>query len=126
MDLSIVKRRLESKAKEGECYVSPDGFVADVRLIFFNCAKYYKVSIGFHKTSLMENEPVTCKNKIIVVLYHKIYGNIFQLIGKLNHLQVCYKSIGILKYIIRFLLTFLIIPGDLRSGQCRLVLGGLL
>lgn len=44
MDLSIVKRRLESKAKEGECYVSPDGFVADVRLIFFNCAKYYKVT----------------------------------------------------------------------------------
>uniref|UniRef100_A0A3P9C2I9 RING-type E3 ubiquitin transferase n=1 Tax=Maylandia zebra TaxID=106582 RepID=A0A3P9C2I9_9CICH len=42
MDLSIVKRKLESKAKDGESYVSPEGFVADVRLIFFNCAKYYK------------------------------------------------------------------------------------
>ncbi|KAM7378088.1 hypothetical protein PAMA_013135 [Pampus argenteus] len=44
MDLSIVKRRLESKAKEGECYMCPEGFVADVRLIFFNCAKYYKAT----------------------------------------------------------------------------------
>ncbi|XP_030576464.1 transcription intermediary factor 1-alpha isoform X2 [Archocentrus centrarchus] len=42
MDLSIVKRKLESKSKDGESYVSPEGFVADVRLIFFNCAKYYK------------------------------------------------------------------------------------
>lgn len=45
MDLSIVKRKLESKAKDGESYVSPEGFVADVRLIFFNCAKYYKVGL---------------------------------------------------------------------------------
>lgn len=44
MDLSIVKRKLE--LKEGECYSSPEEFVADVRLIFFNCAKYYKVNIG--------------------------------------------------------------------------------
>ncbi|XP_045899058.1 transcription intermediary factor 1-alpha isoform X1 [Micropterus dolomieu] len=42
MDLSIVKRKLE--LKEGECYSSPEEFVADVRLIFFNCAKYYKVT----------------------------------------------------------------------------------
>ncbi|XP_069556340.1 transcription intermediary factor 1-alpha isoform X2 [Brachyistius frenatus] len=40
MDLSMVKKKLQSK--DGECYVSPEGFVADVRLIFFNCAKYYK------------------------------------------------------------------------------------
>lgn len=44
MDLSIVKRKLESKSREGEGYGSPEGFVTDVRLIFFNCAKYYKVS----------------------------------------------------------------------------------
>lgn len=44
MDLSIVKRKLESKSREGEGYSSPEGFVTDVRLIFFNCAKYYKVS----------------------------------------------------------------------------------
>ncbi|XP_044199814.1 transcription intermediary factor 1-alpha isoform X5 [Thunnus albacares] len=44
MDLSIVKRKLEAKLKEGECYVSPEGFVADVRLIFLNCAKYYKAT----------------------------------------------------------------------------------
>ncbi|XP_026219443.1 transcription intermediary factor 1-alpha isoform X2 [Anabas testudineus] len=44
MDLSIVKRKLKSKSKEGECYASPEGFVADVRLIFFNCAKYYKAT----------------------------------------------------------------------------------
>ncbi|KAK2858829.1 hypothetical protein Q5P01_003449 [Channa striata] len=42
MDLSIVKRKLESKSAVAECYVSPEAFVADVRLIFFNCAKYYK------------------------------------------------------------------------------------
>ncbi|KAM4523181.1 transcription intermediary factor 1-alpha [Fundulus diaphanus] len=42
MDLSMVKKRLQSK--EGECYVSPEGFVSDVRLIFFNCAKYYKAT----------------------------------------------------------------------------------
>lgn len=42
MDLSIVKRKLGSKSKDGECYVRPEGFVDDVRLIFFNCAKYYK------------------------------------------------------------------------------------
>ncbi|XP_019134501.2 transcription intermediary factor 1-alpha isoform X2 [Larimichthys crocea] len=43
MDLSIVKRKLESKSREGEGYGSPEGFVTDVRLIFFNCAKYYKI-----------------------------------------------------------------------------------
>uniref|UniRef100_A0A3Q2T1G4 RING-type E3 ubiquitin transferase n=1 Tax=Fundulus heteroclitus TaxID=8078 RepID=A0A3Q2T1G4_FUNHE len=42
MDLSMVKKRLQSK--EGECYGSPEGFVSDVRLIFFNCAKYYKAT----------------------------------------------------------------------------------
>ncbi|XP_028280936.1 transcription intermediary factor 1-alpha isoform X2 [Parambassis ranga] len=42
MDLSIVKRKLE--LKDGDCYVSPEGFVADIRLIFFNCAKYYKAT----------------------------------------------------------------------------------
>ncbi|KAE8281491.1 Transcription intermediary factor 1-alpha [Larimichthys crocea] len=44
MDLSIVKRKLESKSREGEGYGSPEGFVTDVRLIFFNCAKYYKAT----------------------------------------------------------------------------------
>ncbi|XP_076578929.1 transcription intermediary factor 1-alpha isoform X2 [Chaetodon auriga] len=44
MDLSIVKRKLESKSRERECYSSPEEFVADVRLIFFNCAKYYKAT----------------------------------------------------------------------------------
>nr|XP_033470995.1 transcription intermediary factor 1-alpha isoform X5 [Epinephelus lanceolatus] len=44
MDLSIVKKRLESKSKDSECYRDPEGFVADVRLIFFNCAKYYKAT----------------------------------------------------------------------------------
>ncbi|KAG7496104.1 transcription intermediary factor 1-alpha-like isoform X1 [Solea senegalensis] len=44
MDLSIVKRRLQLKSKDGESYSSPEGFVTDVRLIFFNCAKYYKAS----------------------------------------------------------------------------------
>ncbi|KAM6895773.1 transcription intermediary factor 1-alpha [Xenentodon cancila] len=40
MDLSIVKKKLESR--DGDGYSSPEGFVADVRLIFINCAKYYK------------------------------------------------------------------------------------
>lgn len=44
MDLSIVKKKMELKAENGEFFVSPEGFVADVRLIFFNCAKYYKAT----------------------------------------------------------------------------------
>ncbi|XP_029901887.1 transcription intermediary factor 1-alpha isoform X2 [Myripristis murdjan] len=44
MDLSIVKRKLETKLKQGEHYVNPEGIVADIRLIFFNCAKYYKAT----------------------------------------------------------------------------------
>lgn len=44
MDLSIVKKKLEAKM-EVDGYVGPEGFVDDVRLIFFNCAKYYKVGI---------------------------------------------------------------------------------
>ncbi|XP_065807142.1 transcription intermediary factor 1-alpha isoform X2 [Labrus bergylta] len=42
MDLSIVKKKLDSKSNEGDGYSSPEGFVADIRLIFINCAKYYK------------------------------------------------------------------------------------
>lgn len=45
MDLSIVKKKLESK--DGESYLSPEEFVADIRLIFINCAKYYKVGVDF-------------------------------------------------------------------------------
>ncbi|KAF7648710.1 hypothetical protein LDENG_00152880 [Lucifuga dentata] len=44
MDLSLVKRKLEAKSKESEGYVSAEGFVSDVRLIFSNCAKYYKAT----------------------------------------------------------------------------------
>ncbi|CAJ1055055.1 transcription intermediary factor 1-alpha isoform X3 [Xyrichtys novacula] len=44
MDLSIVKKKLESKLKDGELYSSPEEFVADIRLIFTNCAKYYKAT----------------------------------------------------------------------------------
>uniref|UniRef100_A0A8C5B1Z4 Transcription intermediary factor 1-alpha n=1 Tax=Gadus morhua TaxID=8049 RepID=A0A8C5B1Z4_GADMO len=43
MDLSIVKRRLESRSPGDTRYVAPDQFITDVRLIFSNCAKYYKV-----------------------------------------------------------------------------------
>lgn len=46
MDLSIVKKKLESKSSEGS-YSSPEAFVADIRLIFSNCAKYYKVNTCF-------------------------------------------------------------------------------
>ncbi|XP_029018864.1 transcription intermediary factor 1-alpha isoform X2 [Betta splendens] len=42
MDLSVVKRKLESK--HGEFYSSTEAFVADIRLIFINCAKYYKAT----------------------------------------------------------------------------------
>ncbi|XP_056434996.1 transcription intermediary factor 1-alpha, partial [Gadus chalcogrammus] len=44
MDLSIVKRRLESRSPGDTRYVAPDQFITDVRLIFSNCAKYYKVT----------------------------------------------------------------------------------
>lgn len=43
MDLSIARKKLESK--EGDSYSSPESFVADIRLIFSNCTKYYKVNI---------------------------------------------------------------------------------
>lgn len=42
MDLSIVKRKLESHGDES--YGSPQEFVADMRLIFINCANYYKAT----------------------------------------------------------------------------------
>lgn len=45
MDLSMVKKKLEAKAPGSESYIVPEGFVADVRLIFSNCAKYYKVPV---------------------------------------------------------------------------------
>lgn len=41
MDLSIVKRKLEAQGDQS--YGSPEEFVADMRLIFINCANYYKV-----------------------------------------------------------------------------------
>ncbi|KAM4615094.1 transcription intermediary factor 1-alpha-like isoform 2-T2 [Polymixia lowei] len=44
MDLSIVKKKLETKSKTDERYVGPEEFVADIRLIFINCAKYYKAT----------------------------------------------------------------------------------
>ncbi|XP_033832157.1 transcription intermediary factor 1-alpha isoform X2 [Periophthalmus magnuspinnatus] len=44
MDLSIVKKRLEAKSTDADCYSCPEGFVSDVRLIFNNCAKYYKAT----------------------------------------------------------------------------------
>uniref|UniRef100_A0A8C6UXP6 RING-type E3 ubiquitin transferase n=1 Tax=Neogobius melanostomus TaxID=47308 RepID=A0A8C6UXP6_9GOBI len=44
MDLSIVKRRLEAKSNDSECYSTPEDFVSDIRLIFSNCAKYYKAT----------------------------------------------------------------------------------
>ncbi|XP_077356190.1 transcription intermediary factor 1-alpha isoform X2 [Festucalex cinctus] len=44
VDLSLVKRKLERKASDGKHYGTPEEFVADVRLIFMNCAKYYKAS----------------------------------------------------------------------------------
>ncbi|XP_049616802.1 transcription intermediary factor 1-alpha isoform X1 [Syngnathus scovelli] len=44
MDLSLVKKKLEGKTSDGKRYVTPEEFVADVRLIFMNCAKYYKAT----------------------------------------------------------------------------------
>ena len=45
MDLSIVKGKLDVKSNSVVHYVNPEEFVADIRLIFLNCTKYYKVSI---------------------------------------------------------------------------------
>lgn len=42
MDLSIVKRKLEAQGDQS--YGSPEEFVADMRLIFINCANYYKAT----------------------------------------------------------------------------------
>lgn len=51
MDLSIAKKKLESK--EGDSYSSPESFVADIRLIFSNCTKYYKVNIWIMNVTLV-------------------------------------------------------------------------
>lgn len=45
MDLSIIKKKLESQ--DDGSYVNPEELVTDIRLIFFNCAKYYKVGVDF-------------------------------------------------------------------------------
>lgn len=68
MDLSIVKRKLESKTKAGECYSNPEGLVADVRLIFFNCAKYYKVNVCSVSNTLHANQ--ANNHFLFVVIYH--------------------------------------------------------
>ncbi|XP_051911226.1 transcription intermediary factor 1-alpha isoform X1 [Hippocampus zosterae] len=44
VDLSLVKRKLEGKASNDKRYLTPEEFVADVRLIFMNCAKFYKAT----------------------------------------------------------------------------------
>uniref|UniRef100_A0A3Q2P5G9 RING-type E3 ubiquitin transferase n=1 Tax=Fundulus heteroclitus TaxID=8078 RepID=A0A3Q2P5G9_FUNHE len=54
MDLSMVKKRLQSK--EGECYGSPEGFVSDVRLIFFNCATSEVGSAGLYLEEYFEEQ----------------------------------------------------------------------
>lgn len=56
MDLSIVKRKLES-CGDTDHYGSPEEFVGDMRLIFINCANYYKVN--FHTLSHVKLVP-TC------------------------------------------------------------------
>lgn len=55
MDLSIVKRKLESQGDQS--YGSPEEFVADMRLIFINCANYYKVKSGGFFFSLVQPCP---------------------------------------------------------------------
>nr|XP_057932807.1 transcription intermediary factor 1-alpha isoform X2 [Doryrhamphus excisus] len=42
MDLSTIKKKLGTS--EVEPYLTPEGFVSDIRLIFVNCAKYYKAT----------------------------------------------------------------------------------
>ena len=54
MDLSIVKGKLDVKSKSETHYENPEEFVADVRLIFLNCAKYYKVSMEYTSTHELE------------------------------------------------------------------------
>lgn len=41
MDLSVVRTKLD--VKQNPSYKRPDDFVADIRLIFKNCAKFHKV-----------------------------------------------------------------------------------
>ncbi|XP_077399639.1 transcription intermediary factor 1-alpha isoform X2 [Vanacampus margaritifer] len=52
VDLSLVKRKLEKKAGDWKHYGTPEEFVADVRLIFMNCAKYYKASTDMGSAGL--------------------------------------------------------------------------
>ncbi|XP_057709888.1 transcription intermediary factor 1-alpha isoform X2 [Corythoichthys intestinalis] len=52
VDLSLVKKKLEWKARDEERYSTPEEFVADVRLIFMNCAKYYKANTGVGSAGL--------------------------------------------------------------------------
>lgn len=45
MDLSVVRRKLQ--LKQSPSYKKPDDFVADIRLMFKNCAKFHKVRYDF-------------------------------------------------------------------------------
>lgn len=44
MDLSIVKKKLEAKSSDSKSYSTSEDFVSDIRLMFSNCAKYYKAN----------------------------------------------------------------------------------
>uniref|UniRef100_A0A3B5ME93 RING-type E3 ubiquitin transferase n=1 Tax=Xiphophorus couchianus TaxID=32473 RepID=A0A3B5ME93_9TELE len=54
MDLTMVKKKLQSK--EDERYGSPEEFVSDVRLIFFNCATSEVGSAGLYLEDYFEEQ----------------------------------------------------------------------
>ena len=65
MNLSIVKRRLESRSPGDTRYVAPDQFITDVRLIFSNCAKYYKVPAA---NTVKQNGSAACEILYLYIL----------------------------------------------------------
>ncbi|XP_063072968.1 transcription intermediary factor 1-alpha isoform X2 [Engraulis encrasicolus] len=59
MDLSVVRRKLQ--LKQSPSYKKPDDFVADIRLMFKNCAKFHKednemASVGVNLENFFEEQ----------------------------------------------------------------------
>lgn len=57
MDLSIIRKKLQKK--DPAHYTTPEEVVSDVRLMFWNCAKFNYVCLACFASSLFPGDPKT-------------------------------------------------------------------
>lgn len=57
MDLSIIRRKLQKK--DPAHYTTPEEVVSDVRLMFWNCAKFNYVCLACFPSPLFPGDPKT-------------------------------------------------------------------